>query len=174
MLYLSKDKLVAVAGGRGMSLSALARAAGVSRQSLYNLFEDQPVFTGPFVKVLQFLGVSFHDLVDEFSPAEQLLADAPAAIQRTVARLTQFCQFNAASLVLFGSRLRGKSGAHVDWDLGVWFTGAPRSQALRNVQADLEDSAFPYRVDIVNLNDAPAWFRKQVDNQHLVLYGSYP
>lgn len=174
VLYLSKEKVRAVAARRMGSVAGLARTAGISRQSLYNMFHDTSVFNTSFIKLLQVLGLSYQELTEERSAGDQLLADAPASVRRVALRLIDFCRDHAAALLLFGSRVRGKTGPQVDWDFAVWFRGTVRDRALRTCKQGLRDAAFPYRVDIVNLNQAPVWFRDSVDRSHLVLYGIYP
>lgn len=174
MLYLSKEKLRAVAVRRGLSVAETARMAGISRQSLYNMFRETPVFNSSFAKLLRALAVSYQELTDDRANADRLMAGAPAPVQRVALRLTEFCRRHRAVLLLIGSRVRGKTGPQVDWDFAVWFRGTGRDRALRICKQALRDAAFPYRVDIVNLNQAPAWFRDSVDRSHLVLYGIYP
>ena len=157
-----------------MSLAKLARQAQISRQSLYNMFGSVPVFNTSFVKILQVLGVSFQDLTEEASQGEQLIAQAPTTVRRIVVTLMEFCRTCDASLLLFGSRLRGKTGPQVDWDFAIWFQQTIPEQVFRTCKQQVQETAFPYRVDLVNLNHAPPWFRQEVDQSHIVLCGAYP
>lgn len=176
MLYLSKSKLAQLAAKRGLSLAALAKAAGISRQSLYNMFDTTPVWNTSFAKLLRATGSAYDELVEaRHSFTHHPLMDAPPPIRRAAFTLTDFCRTHHAALVLFGSRARGKRGLGVDWDFGVLFRHmtARRTTALRTLATELKENAFPFRIDIVNLNHAPPWFRDTVDREHHVLYGSY-
>lgn len=173
MLYLNKEKLKALAAGQGRSLADIARVAGVSRQSLYNMFHGQTIFNRSFEKLIVTLEVSYRDIAEEFSDGDRLLADAPKPIQHIAMRLIEYCRQSHASLLLFGSRARGKRGPHADWDFAVHFQTHYDRKRFHVIKTDLQDAAFPYRIDIVNLNDAPSWFRKGVDKSRVVLYGAY-
>ena len=201
MLFLNKEALNSLLDQKGLSLSALARQSGISRQSLYNMFDDDTVFNVPFERILKALNVNYQTITYEKTLAEKLLEDAPSPIQKVLFSLIDFCQQHKASLALFGSRARGKKGVRVDWDFGIHFSppkapARPRSQirkaggdqplagagmtdctttencrALNVLKGLLKEEAFPYRVDIVNLNQAPNWFRKTVDKEYVLLYG---
>jgi predicted nucleotidyltransferase len=174
MLHLSKSKLLLWTTKHDTSLSELARTAGISRQSLYNMFGRHSVFNSSFVKLLHATRLPYRELTEESSPQNELLAHAPRAIQRVSLRLVDYCRSNSASLLLFGSRVTGKRGPHVDWDFAVWFRKKQQDRSLRVLKTELQDLAFPYRIDLVNLNQAPPWFRHSVEANHAIVYGRYP
>lgn len=174
MLYLDKLRLKQQASQHGWSIAELAKQAGVSRQSLYNMLGRNPVFNTSFAKILQVLRVPYQAITTEASVADALLADAPETIRKIVLTLIDFCRAHNAALLLFGSRVRGKSGPRVDWDFAIWFHGTSPDRAFRSRKRIAHDAAFPYRLDLIHLNQAPAWFRNTVDQSHIVLYGTYP
>ncbi|MBI2344311.1 MAG: nucleotidyltransferase domain-containing protein [Deltaproteobacteria bacterium] len=173
MLYLDRAKLEEVLRRHGLSLAALARQAGISRQSLYLMFKNQPVFAIPFQRVLDTLHIDYRAITKDMSVGDTMMAVAPIQIHKVTMQLIEFCRHHHADLVLFGSRTRGKMTIQADWDFGVWFRRTIDDYPLRVLKQQLVDRAFPYRIDVVNLNQAPPWFRKSVDAHHVVLYGAY-
>lgn len=174
MLYLDKARLRKAAEPHGWSLAQLAQHAGVSRQSLYNMFGRAPVFNTSFAKVLRVLQVPYQTITQEVTRADALMADAPPVMRKVIVHLIDFCRRHNAALLLFGSRLRGKSGPRADWDVAIWFRAATPERAFRRQKDAACHAAFPYRLDLIHLNHAPTWFRDEVDQSHVVLYGPYP
>ena len=172
MLYLSKKGLQEALSKRGIRLSQLAKECGVSRQSLYSMFSKRPVFNTSFTKILHFLGGDYRDLTYERSERSEIMKDAPSRVQRVVLELVRFCEANEAALILFGSRSAGKKGVKADWDFGIFFEGKVKDQSLPHLKQQLADKAFPYRIDIVCLNQAPDWFLTSIQDNALLLHGS--
>jgi predicted nucleotidyltransferase len=73
----------------------------------------------------------------------------------------------ATHLYLLGSRARGDWTPKSDWDFAI-DAGKPLSwdffAVLRQEAADI---AFPEKIDLIDLNRAPAWFREKTDNDLL-------
>lgn len=172
MLYLDEEKLNAILGARGMTLSQLAQRCGISRQSVYDMFSKKPVFNSTFVKILNHLGVN-HDQLSE-SRDNVLLRTMPMRVQKAVMRLIQFCDAHNAGLILFGSRARGKSGISPDWDFGVYSSKLFDQRAFSVLKQKLMDEVFPNRIDIVNLNVAPHWFLESIVSGHIQIHGKHP
>lgn len=126
-----------------------------------------------FAKHSQTLRLDSQESLTNATDASTLLADAPETIRKIVLTLIDFCRTHSAALFLFDSRTRGKTGPQVDWDLAMWFHDAAPDRVLRTCKRAAQDAAFPYRLDLINLNQAPAWFRNTVDQSHIVLYGTY-
>lgn len=179
MLHLVPDRLKKTISTRGWSLARLSRESGISRRSLYNLLAETEVLNPTFAKVLKTLDVPLEEIVEWRSPTDELIAQSPPSVKKVIMDITVFCQQHDAALVLFGSRARDKRGAKSDWDLGVWLNGKQKSvqqKSSHSLHASIprwRDEAFPYRVDVVELNQAPDWFRKEVDRDYLILYGEY-
>lgn len=146
-------------------------ASGVSRQSLYNLFHGGPVFNTPVLKVTSFLRIDPEDLLEKKKETDVILESAPDKIKKAILHLQEFSEKYEASLILFGSRSRGKVSLNADWDLGLYFHKGDRTDRLRPVKRNLQESVFPYRMDVVNLNSAPSWFLNGVYREHLLVSG---
>lgn len=157
--------------GREMKLSSLSRLCGVSRQSIYNMLGKVSVFNSVFVKMLTNLGINYKDVTCEKDSVSSLMALAPARVRSVAFKLVDYCKRYGASLLLFGSRVRGRTDVQADWDFGVWFGGAVRDKELVRLKQELSDEAFPYRVDVVNMNLAPTWFLDSVRESYVVLEG---
>ena len=171
MLYLNSEKLEQILREKKLSLSSLAKGAGVSRQSLYSMFSKNSVFNSTFCKILGYLKVDYQVLTYEMTPSHQIMSKAPTPIKKISLQLIEFCKRYHANLILFGSRAEGKTGVQVDWDFGIFFLKSVHDREFKLLKVRLTDAAFPYRIDIVNLNEAPAWFLESLQNRSLILHG---
>jgi len=90
------------------------------------------------------------------------LEQAPPKIQKAVLKLLEFCKKQQATLVLFGSRARQTESQGSDWDFGIYFNGKLHDKELRALKHELQERSFPYRVDIVSLNQVPSWFFRSI------------
>ena len=78
------------------------------------------------------------------------------------------------TIVLLGSRAKGRAGRFSDWDLGVTRPSAPINGkeflSLRGIAADLSENLVRH-VDVINLDAAPGWFWEGVDYEPIFLNG---
>ena len=174
MRFLSRAHLNPLLTRRGLNLSRLARKSGVSRQSLYQMLAGASIYNVPFQKLIRFLRISPDQITDEHSASTLSLEQSPAKIRKAALRLLDYCKKKRASLILFGSRARETHGKGSDWDFAVYFHGKVHDHELRRLKQQLQEQTFPYRIDIVNLNQAPHWFLRGVREDGLVLEGSWP
>lgn len=171
MLSLDRNKLNKHLKEKGMSLSQFAKKCGISRQSLYNMFRGKSVLSAPMEKLLFFLGVDLEDVSAKWVRIENLFQDAPAQIKKVFRMLEDYAKKHGASLFLIGSRARGKKGIRADWDFAFYFPSDARPADFAVVKFKAEDIAFPYRIDVVNLNDAPEWFLESAEKNAILLSG---
>ncbi|MBI4197331.1 MAG: nucleotidyltransferase domain-containing protein [Deltaproteobacteria bacterium] len=174
MQILSRPRLQKLLGERRLTLSKMARECAISRQSLYKMLAGMPIYNTPFLKLIQFLRVEPEEVTEESSVETLFLRMAPLKIQKTALELIQFCKKHQATLLLFGSQARGTKGIGSDWDFGVYFHKKDANRDLRRLKQNLQDRAFPYRIDVVNLGQAPSWFLEGVRKDRFLLEGEWP
>ena len=68
----------------------------------------------------------------------------------------------AARVYLFGSRARGSSRAASDIDIGILDDAPLADGLLSDIRETLFESTIPYRVDVVDLGQVDAEFRRRV------------
>ncbi|PIR17833.1 MAG: hypothetical protein COV46_02585 [Deltaproteobacteria bacterium CG11_big_fil_rev_8_21_14_0_20_49_13] len=169
MFFLSKKKLNEVISKRGESVSSLAKTCGISRQSIYNMFGKTSVFNTTFEKILKQLCVEPEDITERHDNVSFFVQKFPDKIKKIILKLSEFAAENHADLMLFGSRALGKAGIRSDWDFALYFNKANKDKEFRKFKQLLMEDAFPYRVDIVNLNNAPEWFLSSVEKNFIYL-----
>jgi len=69
---------------------------------------------------------------------------------------------SAARLLLFGSRAIGKGHRGSDWDIAIQADTALSWDRFAVAKQQCQETAWPYRVDVIDLGRAPAEFRRQV------------
>ena len=78
--------------------------------------------------------------------------------------LREFVRGRKVKVFVFGSRARGDNSPVSDIDLGVFFeSGAPDERfAISLLRERFENSNIPQKVDVVNLNEVPDEFKRQI------------
>lgn len=174
MLILDKDKLNFAIKRRGFSLNQLAVKSQVSRQSIYNMLKGGSVFNTTFEKIIDCLGVGYEDVTigrNEYAAA--VMKKAPKIIQSIALELSVFAEENNAAFFLFGSKARGETNNRADWDFGISKLGKKMRRKFIILKQALIEKAFPYRIDIVDMNQAPQWFIESIADDMIVLAGEY-
>lgn len=174
MIAIDRQRFEAMLKRRGMSISVFADRCGISRQSLYNMFQGKSIFSTTFEKVLKALGVDFEEIVARPRKLEGILERAPAAVQKAVLSLEEFATEKNADLFLIGSRARGKRGVRADWDFGIFFPSSFERREFVKLKQRVEDTSFPHRVDVVNLGEAPEWFLSSASKDAVRVSGTTP
>lgn len=172
---LSREKLQKALSGRNITLTAFAKEAGISRQSLYNMFEGESVLSAPFQKMVDHLQVPIEALLEREEETTTHFKTMPPRIRQIALELAQFAKEKKAVLLLFGSRAKQKKrSVQSDWDFGVFFFHRTRKQEnrLKLLKQKWIEVAFPYRIDIVILNHAPDWFLETVAENYICLEGT--
>ncbi|MFH0799032.1 MAG: helix-turn-helix domain-containing protein [Pseudomonadota bacterium] len=163
MLRLDRKRLESVLAARGLSLAGLAKACGISRQSIYNMFRGRSVLSAPLEKIIRELRTGLPDIVVEDASEDGVFARAPEKVQDAVVVLKGYALRESADLFLIGSRARRKRGVRSDWDFAIYFPDGRHRHSLASVKAKASDAAFPHRIDVVCLNFAPPWFMKSIE-----------
>jgi len=75
---------------------------------------------------------------------------------KTIQELKQFLvtSFPNEQIYLFGSRARGDERVHSDIDIAIK-SDSVLSRRLAQIRYTIEESLFPYKVDLVELSKAP-------------------
>lgn len=172
MLSLNESKLKSILNKKQRTLSQACNDCGISRQSLYAMLKGASVFNTPFTKLITHLNIDPAEITQTTSQGENVLGSAPLKIQKIVLRLKDFCEKYSASLILFGSQAAGTSRASSDWDFGIYFNKKDVTSQLRRLKSQLQEDSFPYRLDVVVLNQAPSWFWASIQDESLLLFGT--
>lgn len=173
-ISIDRRKFEALLKSRRLGLSSFAASCGISRQSLYNMFEGRSIFSTTFEKVLSTLDVDFDQITSRAPAIGDIFARAPASIQKTAAVIHEFAANNKADLFLIGSRAKGKEGVRADWDFGIFFPSPRGRKNFVRLKTRVEDISFPHRVDIADLNEAPEWFLSSVSKDAIRMAGKTP
>ncbi|MFH1830041.1 MAG: helix-turn-helix domain-containing protein [Pseudomonadota bacterium] len=169
---MDRKKLETLLCSRGTSLNQLAKKCGISRQSLYNMFEGKSVLTKPFEKLLSVLGVDFDDIVTGQTQLEDIFSSAPDKVRKAALALLEYAQNKDADLFLIGSRAKGKKGVRPDWDFAIYFPDLKMHLDLASLKQRVSDIAFPHRIDIVDFTSAPDWFKRSIADDAIRMSGA--
>ena len=167
---LNKDQLTAALKKAGHpSVYEFIKTKGFNRRTFYNYLHGQG---GPIAE-------PFYDLCEKLN-VDPLALLGPRSGQEQQDRI-----HNLASIIvkrdprlavgLFGSRAKGKPKTNSDWDIGITkgIAGLTTNEYLRfkvKVGDLVED--WPQSVDVINLDQAPAWFFKEMDYEPIFLTGN--
>lgn len=174
MLFVDKRKLEALLRSRGLNVTSLAKLCNVSRQSIYNMFDGSSVFNTTFEKILARLGIDYHEITTKGDRADFIIRSFPDKVKKAALSLNKFASTHHADLILFGSRAAGKTGIRADWDFGLNFHKKINNAKLAALKRSLVEKTFPYRIDIVNLNAAPEWFKSSIEDNLIYLRKEIP
>lgn len=174
MLYLDKFKLETVLSSRGTSLNKLAKTCGISRQSIYNMIENQPVFNTTFEKIRQFLSVDYRAITSDSTVAHEIMKHAPDRIKIAAYVLSRFAEECNSDLILYNSEGKGRFGQKFDWNFAIYFKKIDHEKKLQVTRQELIERTSPYQIEIINLNRAPLWLKIIIKNNYIRLYGNTP
>ncbi|MBI2092916.1 MAG: nucleotidyltransferase domain-containing protein [Deltaproteobacteria bacterium] len=162
MLYLDKAKLNVFLKSNGLNIARLAKRCGVSRQSIYNMLGGETVFNTIFERIVTYLNIHYSMITEEMKHADFITESFPDKIKLAALKLSAFAEKNSADLILFGSRAAGKKGIRHDFDFAINFHKKANDKGLKLLRQSIMDGVFPYRIDVVNLNSAPEWFKASI------------
>ena len=174
MLFLDKFKLETILSRRGISINRLAEQCGISRQSIYNMYEESSVFNTSFEKIREFLDVDYRAVTSDSTVAHEIMKKAPDRIKMAAYLLSNFSQETTSDLLLFSSSGKNKYGRNFDWNFAISFKKNKFDDKLQKIRQDLIERTSPYNLEIINLNRAPLWLKLIVKNSYIRLYGNRP
>jgi predicted nucleotidyltransferase len=151
-------------------LTEFAKAHGFNRATLHHYMKGQG---GPLAESYYALCEALQaDPVDLLSPMAEGEIDGASEIMPIVKAL---CAVDRGIAVgLFGSRAKGRPRKYSDWDLGIARGRRPLGGVeflrLKRTVDDAVD-ALPREVDFINLDVAPEWFLRGIDDEPIFLAG---
>ena len=148
----------AVRSSRYGTLTALADATGVHRNTLQYYLSGKPVISDKLARVLDAVGLDLKEVLVRPGSETLLSEEVADAVDALGSRHPDI------TLVLFGSRARRAAQRYSDFDIGAYsHQGMPhdRYRAMRSYLRDLEDR-LPVYIDLVNLNRADRSFLRHI------------
>lgn len=168
---LSSKRITSLLRRRGIgSIEELARRTRLHRNTLRPYLRgERDAFAGPVMQIAEALGE------DPMRLLEAAGGDAAAVEPRVADLLHRLATAHPAlTFVLIGSRARGNAKEFSDYDIGVSGGRTPLdSRAYLRLKSQIEDLAedLPWSIDVVNLDQAPAWFLRGIDYEPRYLAG---
>ena len=89
-------------------------------------------------------------------------------IERIKALVLQELQGENASVFLFGSWARGEQRRSSDVDVAIEYHGRSNRQKIARLREALGESTIPYRVDVVDMQEASAALAKEIRKDGIV------
>lgn len=105
-------------------------------------------------------------MVPYFIPVQKL----PEHVRLAIEHVRQTIGEDGA-IILFGSRAAKHSKRNVDFDIGIATRKPLPWKTFARLKSDVEEIAWPYRIDLVDLRQAPAEFLEVVAARFVVLQG---
>lgn len=155
------------------SVSEFAVKTGLHRNTLQNLLSGKNVFTSSMDTLTSHLNTDPLELIIPQSPLSFRIKHIEE-LKNIVGSLVK--QDKKLVVVLLGSRAKQKAKEYSDWDLGVFKYPTPLSglEYLKlKRMVDEKSENLVRKVDLVNLNQAPAWFFEEIDKNILYLDGHH-
>lgn len=174
VLYLDRHKLETILGLRGITINKLATDCGISRQSIYNMLEDTPVFNTTFEKIRKYLNLDFRAITSDSTLAQEIIKHAPDRIKLASYVLANFSEEIKTDLLLFNSVGHNKFGPRNDWNFAIYFQKKENNEKLKSLRQELIEKVLPYNIEIINLNRAPLWLKLIIKNNYTRLVGNTP
>lgn len=148
-----------------------ARRSGIHRNTLLLYLKGKDVFSSSFSKICNALKIDPSETMVPVSD-KRIKLDAIDEIRAIIALIIKHDP-NIAVLLL-GSRAKGKKREHADWDIGITRGRKPidgnEYLKLRMIVNDAAED-IPHKVDVINLDRAPAWFFEGIDYEPIFLDG---
>jgi transcriptional regulator with XRE-family HTH domain len=168
MHHFNTERFLVLLEQRGIgSLSHFSELSGVHRNTLRAyLKKSRSPFSRALLEMATELNVDPLELITEESSDKK----RTSLLQEALAPVIP----SHAALVLFGSRARETHHVNSDWDLGLIggvrpFSGFDYLRIKSQIDDALED--FPNSYDIVNLDQAPTSFLKEIGSEVRLIYG---
>ena len=171
-ITLSREKILRRMQRYGFnSLGELAQHIGVHRNTLGHFLSGRNVVPNSICKLFEILDL---DPSEVFIKGESAKDSQPSWLQISEVIDAIYSDSPRCNFIMFGSRIRGDSRAYSDFDLGV-FSETPLStkdylELVEKVEVLSED--LPFRIELVNLNNAEPQFIRTILPHHLFIAGN--
>lgn len=153
------------------SLTTFAASKGFNRMTLYHYLQGKGPFSETYYKLCEILETDPLQLLVPMVSENKvpLVGEISPLVSTLVKRLPDL------AVGLFGSRVTGRAKEYSDWDLGVTRGSQGISGreylSLKDVLEDVSED-LPRSVDLMNLDQAPLWFFRDIDYEPLFLGGN--
>ncbi|MFH1729424.1 MAG: nucleotidyltransferase domain-containing protein [Pseudomonadota bacterium] len=153
-----------------LSISQFSKRTKIHRNTIYDyLTGKKKIFSDQFLAIAKSLNVSPFELIDE---SEAKITLEEFGISLIIDELLK--KFPDTSIVLLGSRAKGTSTRYSDCDLGVLSNEKKINGItfldMKSIVGDLADN-LEIEIDLINLDAAPDWFIKELDESITFLKG---
>ena len=174
MYCVSEKKLKSAYISNGYSsIRHFASSTGIHRNAVHAFLRGKEIFSKPFLKMTKALGCDPLSIIahrDSFENGISIPSEIMGIAQGVADFQKSLCAF------LFGSRAeKGDHSRFADWDVGVAsaFSGLTSREHLR-LRNKVEEMAenLPWKIDLINFDNAPAWFLKEMRGRPKYLAGS--
>jgi transcriptional regulator with XRE-family HTH domain len=160
---LDNQKFRAALNRKGIkSTLELSRLSGIHRNTLAPYLNgEKSIYSNTILELAQFLEIDPELLkVEDSSRAEIFIYDLAERFLKDFSS-----KYSELAVILFGSRVSGKAKKFSDYDLGVVGGNKLISSldflAMKEfISAHSDD--FAWKVDLVNLDEAPTWFLSEM------------
>ena len=151
------------------SLSELLGKAKVHRNTLHHyLTGKRAVVAEPLQRLARIVNV---DSLSLLTSDNQDQSDEQSLVQILKQQVNKE---PSLAFVLLGSRAKGTASRYADWDVGLSLgKGGLSVESYLRIKGEVQEAveAWPYQVDVVNLDLAPAWFLAGIDYEPHYLAG---
>lgn len=154
------------------SVLDLSKRRKIHRNTIQNYLSGKDPFANAFISICHALDINPTDLISPISTTEAKLENISEIlpIAADIAKSS-----DDIAVILIGSRAKRTNKKYSDWDIGV--TGGKNSirgidyLKLKGRVEELADD-LPRNVQLINLDDAPAWFLREIDYLPIFLDGN--
>lgn len=161
-MKIDRERLSQALKNRSLSLQRALKEAKVSPNAYFTLQRKKEILPKSLVRLSRSLGI----------PPSVLLADlpdpfrnVPDSVREAMERLKRFACTHHGFLVLFGSRVREKRARESsDWDFGFLGIRPCPLPSFAAAKGNAQETAWPFKLDFVDLNRAPLWFLKSIED----------
>ena len=100
------------------------------------------------------------------------MATKKEKVEKILAKLIELLkeELDPEKIILFGSRVKGKSAPYSDIDLAIAGSTRPSLRSLRKLKEKIEAISWPFYVDLIFLEEVDEEFKKLVIKTGRIVY----
>ncbi|MFH1654122.1 MAG: nucleotidyltransferase domain-containing protein [Pseudomonadota bacterium] len=154
------------------SLLDFSRKSSIHRSTIQQYLDGKDVYASAFNNICSALNA---DPVELMMPISETTISIPQIdeVLHIIAKLAKADK--KLAVILIGSRAKGKAKSFADWDLAITCGENPLAGKeylkLRGIVEEMAED-LPRGIDLINMDNAPEWFFKEMDYTPLFLDGS--
>ena len=153
------------------SVLELSQKSGIHRNTINQYLNGRGVFKGSFERLSSFLNIDPYELIIPVSK-DLIAIENSKEILSIIGLLLKNTPDSA--IVLLGSRANNRAKSGSDWDIGITCQSSPitgmQYLKLKNLVDDATQDLI-HGVDLINLDEAPVWFLKEINYDPIMLGG---